>query len=106
MSRRKNYVCPCCGSTLDAPLGIDGKRAWLGPNQQALFNILKRHPDGITASAIRDRIFTASRKGTPYVACDSIVAATANYTNKKLASWGLRIVSTKGPGSVYRLVRL
>lgn len=102
----KNYACPCCGHSLDKPIGIDGARVWLGANQQALFNIVKAHPDGIAAEAIRQRLFSTSRKGKPYSRCDSIVAATANYTNKKLKLWGLKIVSTGGPGSVYRLVRL
>lgn len=106
MNSPKNYVCPCCGASLAAPIGIDGDRVWLGANQQALFNILKAHPEGISAEAVRQRLFSQSRKGEPYARCESIVAATANYTNKKIAKWGLRIVSTKGPGSVYRLVRL
>lgn len=106
MPRRKDYACPCCGAALDAPIGINGDRIWLGANQQALFNIVKAHPDGISAETIRDRLFTISRKGESYARCGSIVAATANYTNRKIAAWGLKIVSTKGPGSVYRLVRL
>jgi hypothetical protein len=106
VTQRKDYSCPCCGQPIDKPLGVDGKSIWLGPNQLALFNILKRHPGGITSEAIRERVFASSRKGIPYAKCDSIVAATANYTNKKIKAWGLKITSTKGPGSVYRLVRL
>ena len=106
MTAHKNYACPCCGAVLEAPIGIDGTRVWLGANQQALFNIVKKHPAGISADVIRQRLFSRSRNGEPYAHCDSIVAATANYTNKKIKAWGLKIVSTKGPGSVYRLVRL
>ena len=84
--------------------GIDAVAVTLGPNQQALFNIMKAHPDGISAKTIHDRLFTTNRDGDPH--CHNIVAVTASKLNEKIKAWGLRIKGTGGPGSVYRLVRL
>ena len=98
----KNYRCPCCGHPMEQP-GVDKPVVTMGPNQQALFNLLKANPDGISAAAIRDRVFTTNRDGDPH--CHNIVAVVTANVNKKIKAWGLRISSTGGPGSVYRLVR-
>jgi hypothetical protein len=84
--------------------GIDARTVHLGANQQALFNLLKANASGISAEAIRERILTTSRNGEVYN--PNIVAVMASHINKKIKPWGLRIQSTGGPGSVYRLIQI
>ena len=90
-------------------VGFNGDVVHMGPNQQALFNLLpESHPDGISHQAIRARIFTSRRDGE-HLLPPQIVAVTTHYVNKKHRSVSkppLKIVSTKGHGSIYRLVRL
>jgi hypothetical protein len=102
----KRYRCPCCGQLTPQLVGFNGAIVKLGPNQQALFNVLKASPHGISCAAIRERIFTSKRDGDTY--CHNIVAVTTHYVNKKIAKFKppLKIVSTGGHGSIYRLVRL
>lgn len=85
-------------------LGVDAATVHLGANQQALFNIMKANASGISAETIRERILTTNRNGEPYN--PSIVAVMAKHVNDKIKPWGLRIQSTGGPGSVYRLIRI
>lgn len=103
---RKNYRCPCCGQLTPDLVGFNGDVVHMGPNQQALFNLLKRSPQGVSCEAIRERVFTSKRDGDTY--CHNIVAVTTHYVNKKIAKFKppLKIVSTKGHGAIYRLVRL
>lgn len=85
-------------------LGVDAATVTMGANQRALFNLMKNNASGISAAVIKDRVFTTNRDGDPH--CHNIVAVTASQVNSKIKAWGLRIKSTGGPGSVYRLVRL
>jgi hypothetical protein len=101
--RNKRYNCPCCGTPMSKP-GIDARTVHLGANQQALFNLLKANASGISVDAIRNRILTTNRDGDSYNS--SIVAVMASHINKKIKPWGLRIQSTGGPGSVYRLIQI
>ena len=103
MGYKKNRRCPCCGAPLAEELGIKPS-VRLGPNQQALFDLLRRHPQGITNEAIRERLFATNRKGDPYHG--SIVAVMTHHVNRKIKPWGLAIRGTGGPGSVYQLVQI
>jgi|HubBroStandDraft_4_1064222.scaffolds.fasta_scaffold00027_41 hypothetical protein len=106
MASKKNYRCPCCGQLTPDLVGFEGKVVHMGPNQQALFNLLKKAPQGLSHEAIRERVFPSRSNGDDY--CHNIVAVTTHYVNKKIAQFKppLKIVSTKGHGSIYRLVRL
>lgn len=103
---KKRYKCPCCNRPIDAQLGIDPNEVRLGANQQALFDLLKKHPHGLAVDVIRERIFHTARHGGCYQRSQSIVAVVACHVNKKIKAWGLKIKGTGGPGSVYRLIRL
>ena len=105
MSRKRiKPRCPCRGASLPERLGIDPAMVHMGANQQALFNLIKANPRGLSVEVIRDRILTTSRRGEPY--CNSIVAVMAKHVNDKIKPWGLRIQATGGIGSVYRLIRI
>ena len=103
MSSKKQYKCPCCGAPMPK-LGIDRSKPYLGSNQQALFNLIKTCPNGITSEAIRERLLTTNRDGDAY--SHHIVPTMAAQINKKIKAWGLQIKATGGPGSVYRLIQL
>jgi hypothetical protein len=98
--------CPCCGHALAEPVALsDDNMVHLSTNEQALFNLIKANgADGITCRAILERLFHTNRDGEPY--SHNIVAVTAHNANVKIVAWGLKLVSTGGPGSVYRLVQL
>jgi hypothetical protein len=102
MPAKKRYRCPCCGTPMEQ-LGRDAS-IHLGPVQQALFDIMKKHPNGIPCETIRERVFHTSRRGERY--SRNIVWVVAHNVNKKIKQWGLKIEGTGGPGSIYRLIRL
>ena len=106
MTKRKvRTKCPCCGQQLAQPITLaDPNMVHLHGQQQALFNLMKSCPTGLTSSQIRDRIFHTNEQGEPY--CRQIVQAHTFHLNKRIAAWGLKVVSTGGRGSVYRLVQL
>lgn len=107
MAKRKfRNKCPCCGHDLAEPVAItNGEMVHLSANEQALFNLVKScRETGISARAILERIWHTNKNGDPY--CHQMVPTVALHTNKKIAAWGMKIVGTGGPGSVYRLVQL
>jgi hypothetical protein len=97
--------CPCCGQGLPQPIALsDPNMVHLPTQQQALFNLVKANPEGLTSAQIRERIFHTNKDGEPY--CHQIVPTTTHHVNEKIAPWGLKIVASGGPGSVFRLVAL
>jgi hypothetical protein len=103
--RKVQTKCPCCGQPLAKPIAIaDPAIPYLHTQRQALFNLLKANPQGLTAEQIRARIFHTKRNGEPY--CEKVVSVTLHHLNKKIAPWGLKVAATGGWGSVYRLVQL
>ena len=104
---RKGKRCPCCGQAVSIDLldnAVPENFFWLGAMQQGLFDLVKKHPQGISAESIRDRLYANSRNGSE--SQHNIVAVMARHVNKKLKPLGLRIKGTGGPGSVYRLIKL
>ena len=103
--RKVRTKCPCCGQPLAHPIELaDPAMVHLPTQQQALFNLVKSNPQGLTGMQIRERLFHTNRNGDPY--CDRIVGVTAHMLNKRIAAWGLKVSATWGAGSVYRLVQL
>ena len=104
-NRKVRTKCPCCGQALAQPIELaDPAMVHLPTQQQALFNLVKSNPQGLTGMQIRERIFHTNRNGEPY--CDRIVGVTVYHLNKKIAAWGLKLSAISGPGSIYRLVVL
>ena len=106
MKPKYRTKCPCCGHQLDQPVALtNGDMVHLSANEQALFNLVKSTGStGIEARAILERIWHTNKNGEPY--CHQMVPTVTVKTNKKIAAWGMKIVATGGPGSVYRLVQL
>ena len=103
--RKVRTKCPCCGQPLAQPIELaDPTMVHLPTQQQALFNLVKSTPQGLTGMQIRERLFHTNRNGEPY--CDRIVGVTVYHLNKKIAAWGLKLSAMSGPGSIYRLVAL
>ena len=106
-NRRKGKQCPCCGQAVSVDLldnAVPENFFWLGAMQQALFDLVKKHPQGIKACDIKDRIYASTRDGG--ASQHNIVAVMARHVNKKLKPLGMRIKGTGGPGSVYRLIKI
>ena len=98
---KKYYRCPCCGTPMKQP-GVDRTKVVFGPRQQALFNVLKACPDGLSVQEILERIGGNSI---------NLISVMAHHINRKIAKpeplgWGIKIKATGGIGSVYRLVKL
>jgi hypothetical protein len=81
----------------------NGPLVHLSVNEQALFNVIKASPKGITCDAIMERVFYRCRTGDAYKGT-KVVHVTAHWLNKKIAAWGLKVVSSGGAGSTYYLV--
>jgi hypothetical protein len=76
-----------------------------GAQRKQIIDLLLQHPDGMSLQAIADRIYADDPDGGPDFASNSIWAMVAR-ANVELADQGHRITSTKGRGSVYRIVKL
>jgi hypothetical protein len=83
----------------------NGPLIHLSANESALFNVLKSNPKGITCAAIMERVFYRCHTGEPYKG-NKVVPVTAHWLNKKIAAWGMKVISSGGPGSTYYLVEL
>jgi hypothetical protein len=82
--------CPCCHGT---------GRIALTPMQFKIWDVLRRvGPDGISASALTERIYADRADGGPDTGTHCI-PTFVHHANKRLAAIGQRIVSTGG----YRL---
>jgi hypothetical protein len=97
----KKARCPCCGASMDSPIGISW-RPYLGVQQQALFNAIKQCPEGITRMELHDRIYGSNDSKH----CMQIISTMVYHVNNKIRSWGLTIKSGGGPGSKYRLLQI
>jgi hypothetical protein len=95
----KKARCPCCGASMDSPIGISW-RPYLGVQQQALFNAIKRCPEGISRAALLDLLYPNDGR------CMQLISTMVYHLNKKLKSWGLVIKAGGGPGSQYRLLQI
>lgn len=91
----KDWRCPCCDQPIEEPIVKDGHRIHFGPVQKNIMKLLTKH-ERLEVRIIADRLCSTPR---------SIWAAVFKM-NQKLPLIGLRIVSTGGPGAVYRLVNI
>jgi hypothetical protein len=88
--------CPCCDGT---------GRIALTPMQYKVWDVLRRvGPDGISATALTERIYADRADGGPDSGTHCI-PTFVHRANKRLEAIGQRIVSSGGPGSTYRLER-
>lgn len=89
--------CPCCNRTFAPPLPS------LSGNERFVYDLLCRRLDGMTNPEISDALYADDPEGGP----DTAEKRVANYIyriNRKLRGTGSRIVGTRGPGAVFRLV--
>ncbi len=95
-------TCPCCGGRGE----IEEKAPVpLFPLEFAIYDTVRRCPDGIGWRSLADRIY-AGADGGPLHAGSSI-RVTIMRVNRKLRGKGLKIAgTTTGPSSVYKLQRL
>ena len=105
MKRKVRTRCPCCSQLLSKPIELaDRNMVHLSMQEQALFNIVKANPNGITHTQIHERVFYSNRWGEPCT--PQVIPTVARNINRKIDKWGMKIIMTGGPGSTYYLVAL
>ena len=91
-------VCECCGHPLP-PEGIDAE---LTPTQRKLYRAVKRAGKaGITNPELMDKLYADDPNGGPENT--NIISVMMKRVRAVLASYGLTVRSTGGPGSRYYL---
>jgi hypothetical protein len=91
--------CPTCGRPYPPKLEVGGTL------RQRMVDLLLRRPDGVPIDELVELIYACEPDGSPMWAHNSIWVI-AHEANKKLRAFGYQIVSTKGRGSRYRMVKL
>ena len=83
-------TCPCCGGRGE----IEEKAPVpLSPLEFAIYDTVRRCPDGINVHELADRVYAGRRDGGPEYAGSSI-RVTIMRVNRKLKGKGLRIAGT------------
>lgn len=91
------YTCPCCGQSVPKAIAVKSNGHFIfGACQQALFDAVKRCPDGISHDALRELVLKDG--GSAH-----LVYVMINQINKKIRPWSLKI---KSKGRLYRLEQL
>jgi hypothetical protein len=93
--------CPCCSGSGEIE---DGPPTQLSPLQRRIWEVVRRS-DGIAIGDLIDRIYASTKGGGPANPSQTI-NTTVHNANKRLAIFGQKIVSTRGPGSLYSLQHL
>lgn len=91
--------CPTCRRPYPPKLDVGGIL------QQKLVNLLLERPDGMVMEELVDRLYAGEPNGAPLWASRSI-NVMAHRLNKKLPAMGYKMISTKGRGSRYKVVKL
>jgi len=90
-------ACPHCGQPLAPAFKVTGRE------RKKLVEILTRHPHGLTRRELADRLYADDPDGGPedtFAVCQLVHQARL-----QLLPQGYTIVSNRGPGAHYRLVR-
>jgi hypothetical protein len=90
--------CPHCGQPLPAKFTVTGRE------RRKLVEILSRRPSGMTRKDLADAIYADDIDGGPdntFAVCQLVHQARL-----QLIPQGYTIVSNRGPGAHYRLIRL
>ena len=93
--------CGKCGQLIPPPAALFEN----APVRRRIYEAISRRPDGISRADVIAFVYGWQACGGPDSA-DTVVSVLVNKINRKLASLGTRIVSTRGPGAVYKLVKL
>ena len=93
-------TCPCCSGKGEIE---EASPVFLPQAQLRIYNMVRRSPHGLTASAIAERLY-ANRDDPPDHPVQS-VWGLVQAANAKLAACGQKIISTGGPGSLYKLLK-
>lgn len=94
----KVKTCPCCGQLIPPTLMFQGRVS------QRLYDFVAKHPEGVDREQIADFVYAEDPNGGPD--SEGAVKALIWRMNVNLKSKNLRIKSSMGRGSVYRLVQL
>ena len=88
-------------NSLHRTVSRNGTTIKLGPTGFAITRVLARCPDGLSAEALRERIYLDRDDGGP---SDDSFQVTISALRKQLAPLGLQIPRCDRWGSLYRLV--
>jgi hypothetical protein len=89
-------TCPACGQVIPVAHIFDNARV-----KQRIYDYICRHPEGVTRRQVIDAVYGHDPDGGPLVM--NVVSVHIQKMNDVLANHGLRIASSGGPYSVYRL---
>ena len=95
----KPRICECCGQIIPPPNPFHDK-----PVKRLIYDYIAKHPEGVTRGQIMDTVYANSPDGGPEWA--NVISVHVKKMNAELAKRGLRIKSTMGPQSIYRLQEL
>jgi hypothetical protein len=95
----KLETCPCCGQTIAPALFFPRRTV-----SQRLYDFVAKRPQGVTRNEIADAIYAEDPNGGPD--SEGAVKALIWRMNITLRAHKLKIRSSMGRGSVYRLVQL
>jgi hypothetical protein len=76
---------------------------FLPATQLRIYNMVRRSPHGLTASAIAERIYCNRGDDAPNHPVQTIWGLV-QAANRRLAAVDQKIISTGGPGSLYKLL--
>lgn len=93
-------TCPCCDGKGQieeaAPVFLPG-------TQLRIYNMVRRSPYGLSSAAIAERIY-ANRDNPPAHPVQTIWGLV-QAANQRLAAVNQKMVSTGGPGALYKLLK-
>lgn len=103
--------CPCCGQEApNAPFMLDASSdsigdgrliIHLGPIKFKIVQTLLRRPGGWKIRDLVDQVYADDIRGGPDVA-DVTIRTHIWKLKRQLAPFGLKIINTRGPGSIYK----
>jgi hypothetical protein len=96
---KKSPCCPRCGQVIP-PTGVFSNARI----KRRIYEYVTRHPEGVNRRQIFDAVYGDDPDGGPENF--NVISVHAKEMNKTLAKLGVRLASSGGPFSVYRLVAL
>lgn len=92
--------CACCGQIIP-PADHPFRNAEV---KRKIYDAISKHPEGLNRKTIVDLVYGDDPDGGPENM--NVISVHVKKMNPRLAPQGLRITSTGGPYSTYRLVAL
>lgn len=98
MSESVIEICKHCGTVLPKFANKFG----LTPHEREVFDYIARRPE-CTIHAIHNYVYQLDPTGGPKSM--NIISVYINRINEKIAPYGIRISTRRGPGATYRLIK-